>query len=107
MSVVFLEFRASLIGKEFEIASLALPAQAQPRFLAVIRANPSHPWFKYTRLAHSSPLQTIRVECAKNDLRRVADERCVFRIPLSQHQPAIVNLAKEDHRYWLLFFATR
>jgi len=65
MSDAFLEFRASLMVKEFENAALAWPAQAQPRFLAVIRANPSHPWFKYTRLAHSSLLQTIRAEREK------------------------------------------
>ena len=42
MSDVFSEFRASLIGKEFENAALAWPAQAQPRFIAFICANPIH-----------------------------------------------------------------
>jgi hypothetical protein len=40
MSDVFSEFRASLMVKEFENAALAWHAQALPRFLAVIRANP-------------------------------------------------------------------
>jgi len=80
MSDVFSEFRASSLVKEFENAAQAWLAQALPRFLSLIRANPSHPWFKYTRLAHSSPLQIFCAECAKCGVSSEADERCVFRI---------------------------
>ncbi|MCX6975874.1 MAG: hypothetical protein NTZ94_16605 [Verrucomicrobia bacterium] len=55
MSDVFSEFRASLMVMEFENTALAWHAQAQLQFFAVIRANPSYPWFKYTRLRASIP----------------------------------------------------
>jgi len=41
------------------------------------------------------PIADISRRARKSGVIRVADKLCVFRIALSQHQPAFVNLAKE------------